>query len=66
VSEVKEMATGKVAYSIEEFCQAFGVGRTKVYEEIEARRLLVRKSGRRTLIRVVDAHAWLDSLPGGA
>ncbi len=66
MSEVKEGSASKAAYSIDEFCQAFGVGRTKVYEEIEARRLVVRKAGRRTLIRVADAHAWLDSLPSGA
>ena len=53
----------KPAYRIAEFCQAFGVGKTKVFDEIKEGRLKVRKAGRMTLIRAEDAKAWLDSLP---
>lgn len=64
VGEVKEgVAAGKAAFSVEEFCSVFGVGRTTVYKEMAAGRLLTRKVGRRTLIRAVDAQAWLDNLP---
>jgi excisionase family DNA binding protein len=53
----------KVAYTITEFSQAFGVGRTKIYDDIKAGTLKTRKAGRRTLIRAEDAKAWLDALP---
>ncbi|BCH33020.1 hypothetical protein MesoLjLc_49500 [Mesorhizobium sp. L-8-10] len=69
MDEVSEKRTAaaqlKVAYSIDEFCEAYGVGRTLAYEEVAAGRLLTRKAGRRTLIRAVDAQAWLDGLPSG-
>jgi excisionase family DNA binding protein len=51
------------AFSVSEFCDWAGIGRTKVYEEIEAQRLPVVKVGKRTLIRLYDAKAWLQSLP---
>lgn len=53
----------KFAYRISEFCRAFGIGRTKAFDEIKAGRLKVRKAGRITLIRTEDAKAWLDALP---
>jgi excisionase family DNA binding protein len=55
----------KPAYRIAEFCEAFGVGKTKVFDEIKEGRLKVRKAGRMTLIRAEDAKAWLDALPEG-
>jgi len=64
-ASVEASLAGKVAFSIEDFCRAYGVGRTLAYEEIVAGRLLTRKAGRRTLIRAIDAEAWLDSLPTG-
>ena len=58
-----ELLAGKVAFSINEFCEAFGVKRDLAYDEIKAGRLKARKAGRRTLIRAVDARQWLDGLP---
>jgi excisionase family DNA binding protein len=58
-------AIEKAAYRISEFCEAFGVGKTKVFDEIKDGRLKVRKAGRMTLIRAEDAKAWLDALPEG-
>ena len=52
---------GKLAYSILEFCEIAGVGRTKAYEELAAGRLKAKKVGSRTLI--TNAPEWLDSLP---
>ncbi|MPZ31203.1 MAG: DNA-binding protein [Rhodospirillales bacterium] len=40
-----------------------GAGRSKIYQEIAAGRLKVRKLGKRTLILHGDAMAWLQSLP---
>ncbi|MDR7034527.1 helix-turn-helix domain-containing protein [Mesorhizobium sp. BE184] len=60
---MNEQAREKMAYRVEEFCDAFGVGRTKVFEEIKDGRLKIRKAGRMTLIRAEDAKAWLNALP---
>jgi excisionase family DNA binding protein len=57
------MAHEKRAFSIPEFCLLYGVCRTTVYEEIRAGRLRAVKVGRRTLILVDDAEAWLAALP---
>jgi excisionase family DNA binding protein len=39
------------AYSIDEFCDRYRIGRTTVYEEIKAGRLKAVKVRRRTLVR---------------
>ena len=51
------------ALSMAQFCRRYGVGRTKAYEEIKRGRLRARKIGRRTVIAVDDAEAWLQRLP---
>jgi len=48
---------------IEEFCGQYGLGRTRVYQEIKMGRLSARKVGRRTLITIDDAEDWLRRLP---
>jgi excisionase family DNA binding protein len=57
------MTQSKRALSIAEFSRHYGIGRTRVYEEIRAGRLHAIKIGRRTLIVVNDAEAWLLSRP---
>lgn len=52
---------GEATITIEEFSKAFGIGRTKVYEEIGAGRLKAGKVGRRTIIPLTSAYAWLDA-----
>lgn len=54
--------TEKKAYSINEFCQLFSIGRTKTYDEIKEGRLPIIKIGSRTLIKADDANQWLESL----
>jgi excisionase family DNA binding protein len=49
--------------SIAEFCDRYGIGRTKAYEEIKTGRLRAIKIGQRTSIIVDDAEAWLLSQP---
>ncbi len=56
----------QIAYSIGEVSDLTGVGRTTVFAEIKAGRLLVRKLGRRTLILDEDLRAWLAALPSRA
>jgi hypothetical protein len=53
----------KLAYSIAELTEISGVGRSFLYEEIKAGRLVVKKAGRRSLVLYEDAKAWLTSLP---
>ena len=49
--------------SIGVFCETYGIGRTKTYEEIKSGRLRVRKVGRRTIVTADDAEEWLSTLP---
>ena len=53
------------AMTIKEFCDWAGVGLTTAYKEIDAGRLIMRKLGRRSIIRKADAEAWLAELPVG-
>ena len=58
-------STEKSAFTITDFCDAYGVGRSFTYAEMAAGRLPFRKAGRRTLILRDDAHRWAESLPTG-
>jgi hypothetical protein len=58
-----ELNRQKLAYTIPELVHDSGAGRSKIYEEIAAGRLKVRKLGKRTLILHGDAMTWLQSLP---
>ena len=49
--------------SLHVFCETYGIGRTKAYEEINAGRLKARKAGKRTIITEDDAEEWLSLLP---
>jgi excisionase family DNA binding protein len=51
------------AYTVEEFCQRFGIGRTSFYDEVNEGRLTAKKRGSRTLIERAEARRWLASLP---
>jgi excisionase family DNA binding protein len=55
--------TPPAAYTVERFCHAYGIGRTKLYDELKQRRLKARKVGKTTLILRSDAEAWAQSLP---
>jgi hypothetical protein len=57
------LAMLKHAYSVKNFCLAFDIGRSSVYEEIRSGRLKARKSNNRTLITHEDGIAWLNALP---
>ena len=59
MAESPEMS--KAAFSIEEFCNSYSVGKTTAYEEINAGRLHAVKVGRRTLIPEQSAAEWLQS-----
>lgn len=57
------MKVEKLAYSIQELCDLSGLGRTFLYEEIKAGRLIVTKAGRRSIVLQDDALGWLAGLP---
>ncbi|SKC61748.1 Helix-turn-helix domain-containing protein [Burkholderia sp. CF099] len=59
--EARQTANG--VFSVNDFCQWAGIGRTAVYAEMKAGRLSARKFGRRTIIPQVEAERWLASLP---
>ena len=54
------------AFTVNEFCHWAKIGRTKFYSEVSSGRLVVRKAGRKSLVSVKDAEAWLNSLPSAS
>lgn len=61
MSMVAKQPVERRAFSIEEFMAAFGVGRSKTYQLINSKQLLVRL-GRCTLIPVDAAEALLKPI----
>jgi|GEM_PF-630137 len=53
----------KLAYSIDDITKQVGIGRSFLFEEIKAGRLLVKKAGRRTLVSDAALQEWLSNLP---
>ena len=51
------------AFTVKQFCERYGIGHTAFYEEVKAKRLVVKKRGTRTLVPRANARAWLDALP---
>ncbi|WP_156115952.1 DNA-binding protein [Bosea sp. UNC402CLCol] len=52
-----------LAYDIKGLIQASGRGRSTIFEDIAAGRLIARKAGGKTIILYDDAVAWLHALP---
>jgi excisionase family DNA binding protein len=48
------MTDNRIFYSVNEAAKAAGIGLTKLREEIAAERLVARKLGKRTLIKISD------------
>ena len=55
--------TRKMALSIRECIALVGVGRSFLYTEIAAGRLVAKKAGRRTIVSKNDLNDWLSRLP---
>lgn len=49
--------------SVEQAARFLGIGRSLIFEEIKAGRLVARKVGRRTVILTEDALTYLRALP---
>jgi len=52
-----------LAYDIKGLSEASGRGRSVIYEDIAAGRLIARKAGGKNIILYNDAVAWLETLP---
>ncbi len=52
----------KLAYTVREACAATGLGRSTLYEEVRAGRLIARKRGSKTVILEADLAAYLAAL----
>jgi Helix-turn-helix domain len=53
----------KCGFSVEEFCEIYGICRSLAYVEIREGRLKARKAGRRTIIGHEDGEDWFSKLP---
>ncbi len=51
------------ALTVAEFCQAYRVGRTFLYEQLKSGQLSATKAGTKTLILRAEAARWFKSLP---
>lgn len=51
-----------LSYTIDETTKITGLGRTRLYEELNAGRLKGVKAGRRTLILHSSIEQWLETL----
>jgi hypothetical protein len=51
------------AFDFDGFCIWGGISRSHAYEEAKRGRLRLTKCGRKTLVTLDDAEAWLASLP---
>jgi excisionase family DNA binding protein len=61
--DVASLMPATHAYSIEEVAQRTGISRSKLYEEMDERRLRARKCGDRRLILESDLDQYLQELP---
>jgi hypothetical protein len=51
------------AFTVNDFCRKFRIGRDKFYDEVRDRRLRARKVGKKTVVLKSDAETWTASLP---
>lgn len=51
----------KLAFTVPELMAASGVGRTTIYEEVKAGRLVIAKVGAKTIVPVDRAREWLKA-----
>ena len=49
--------------TVNDFCKWASIGRTKLYAEMNAGRLMAKKIGSRTLFPIAEAQKWMEQLP---
>ena len=58
-----DKTTGKLLFSVKEFCEMVGIGRTTFYQEVKAGRIKAKKVGRSTLIPKSELERFIEELP---
>jgi excisionase family DNA binding protein len=53
----------QLSYTLDEAVKLTGIGKTRLYEELNAGRLKAVKIGRRTLVPHKSLQEWLQGLP---
>ncbi len=48
-------------WRVNDFCKAFGIGRTLFYQEVKAGKIQIVKVGARTLIPKIAAYKWAQT-----
>jgi excisionase family DNA binding protein len=54
----------KALYSIPEIIEMIGIGRTRLYQELNSGKLKAVKIGKRTCVTKASLEAWLSKLEG--
>jgi excisionase family DNA binding protein len=57
------LPTSNIAYTLDQACEIVGLGKTKLYAEIKAGRLKIKKCGARSIVPRDELQRWLDNLP---
>jgi excisionase family DNA binding protein len=52
----------KGAVTVDTYCRATSLGRTKFYDLVKAKKIQILKAGRRTLVPVSEIQAFLDRI----
>lgn len=53
----------KQAYTVNETIKEIGIGRSKLYAEIKAGKIVPRKIGKKTIFLAKDIEGYLNALP---
>ena len=53
----------RAALGVDDFCAWASISRAHFYREVNAGRLIMRKAGRKSVVTMDDARAWLAALP---
>jgi hypothetical protein len=59
-------ATDQSVFDLPAFCAWAKISRSTAFEEIANGRLIVRRVGRKSLVTIEEAKAWLGRLPTNA
>lgn len=56
-------AAGGGAFTVNAFCDWASIGRSKFYQEVQEGRLKLHKVGRKSVVTLASAEAWIANLP---
>ena len=66
MTEMGSTGATKAALTVAEFCATCSIGRSSFYVLVAAKRIRIKKLGRRTLVPAGEVAAFLDSLSNPA